>query len=152
MKTYQIGGKEFQLRPLTQRQRYMANPFERKMREIMIKIASVSESTPGSLQQVFDISLQMDQLVYSEDEALQKFLATILTPADAEKWTPAMIDLNKDLMWEITEDIQAEVLADLFGRATNSPISSPVSIKNSTNEKKQSGISESQKDSEKSTS
>lgn len=67
--------------------------------------------------------------------------------ADAEKWMPAMVELHKDLMWEITEDVQAEVLRDFFGRAMNSPIGSPVSISPSTNEQKQSGTSETQKDS-----
>lgn len=145
--TYTIGGKKFELRPLTHRQRYLASAIEQKMRKAILTIASLDATSPDALDQAFDVSVDMDKILFSNDEAFQKFLATILTPADAEKWMPAMVEQHKDLMWEITEDVQAEVLRDFFGRVTNSPLASPVSISPSTNEPKQSATSENQKDS-----
>lgn len=147
MKTYEIGGRKFELRPLTLRQRHLASAFEQKMREIIMKIAeAIPKDKTQTLRPVYDVSVQVDELLYSEDEALEKFLATILTPAEAEKWTPAMIDTNKEIMWEITEDVQAEVLRDFFGRMTNSPLVSPISINPSMSEPKPSEMSEDQKD------
>jgi hypothetical protein len=145
-KTYMIGGKEFHLRPLTQRQRYLASPMERKLRETILKLGSLSpshdQSTPKEqLSKIYDLSVEMDQIIFSEDEAFEKFLATILTPADAEKWTPEMIERNKEIMWEITEDVQAEVLQDFFSRAMNSRFGSPASISPSMNEQRQSATS-----------
>ena len=151
-KQYHIGGKLFELRPLTYRQRYLAAPFEQKLRKAVLEIAKFNPESPDSLTRLHEVSVTLDDIVFSKDEEFQRWLATILTPSDAEKWTPAMIELHKDLMWEMTEDVQAEVLRDFFGRLTNSPIASPVSIKPSMSEKKQSGTSGEQKESENQTS
>ncbi|MCX7984653.1 MAG: hypothetical protein N3A63_07105 [Bacteroidetes bacterium] len=51
-----------------------------------------------------------------KDNTFARFLATILTPADAEKWYERMIDDHAATMLEITEDVQAEVLQDFLLR------------------------------------
>lgn len=150
MKQYMIAGKLFELRPLTHRQRSLAAPMERRMREVIFKLASSSSafSDPEKkFKDVYEISLDMDAIVFAEDCGFLKFLATILVPAEAEKWTPEMIEQNYELMWEIDEATQAEVLRDFFSRQMNSPIASPVSIKPSMSEQKPSTTSGDQKDS-----
>lgn len=139
MTRYTIAGKTFELRPLTQRQRSLAAPMERRMREVIYKLAD--SSAEKNLKAIYDISLDMDDIVFAEDCGFLKFLATILVPADMPKWSVECIEQNYELMWEIDEATQAEVLRDFFSRQINSPLGSSVSIKPSTSEPKPSATS-----------
>lgn len=145
MTQYTIAGKVFELRPLTQRQRSLAAPMERRMREVIYKLASTSsaDSDPKKkFKDVYDISLDMDAIVFAEDCGFLKFLATILVPTDVPKWTVDCIEQNYELFWEIDEETQAQVLRDFFQRQMNSPLGSSVSIKASKSEQKPSGTSD----------
>lgn len=145
MTQYTIAGKLFQLRPLTQRQRSLAAPMERRMREVIYKLASTSSATSDpekKFKDVYDISLDMDAIVFADDCSFLKFLATILVPADVPKWTVECIEQNYELMWDIDEETQAQVLRDFFSRQMNSPLASSVSIKPSTSGQKPSGTSD----------
>lgn len=145
MLRYKIAGKEFELRPLTQRQRSLAAPIERRMREVIYKLAD--SSADKNLKAIYDISLDMDAIVFAEDCGFLKFLATILVPAEMPKWTVDCIEQNYELMWDIDEETQAQVLRDFFSRQMNSPLGSSVSINASTSEQKPSATSGDQKDS-----
>lgn len=137
---YTIAGKVFELRPLTHRQRMLAAPMERRMREVIYKLAD--SSADKNLKAIYDISLDMDAIVFAEDCGFLKFLATILVPADVPQWTVDCIEQHYELMWEIDEETQAQVLRDFFSRQMNSPLGSSVSINASTSEQKSSGMSD----------
>jgi hypothetical protein len=99
-----------------------------------------------TLDAINTISIDMDALRYAEDEHFIRFLATVLVPAEAEKWTPEMIEENKALMWELDEETEAKVMSDFFSRAVRSPIASPVSMSASPTPRSASETSGQQKD------
>jgi hypothetical protein len=128
MKRYAIGGREFELRPLTLRQRQLAAPFWSKILTALKRVTEVKDDVSG----LIDVSLELDTVLLGEDNAFARFLATILTPTDAEKWTERMIDENAPTMLEITEDVQAEVIQDFLLRQSASNVTSARSTQNST--------------------
>jgi hypothetical protein len=149
IKTYTIGGKQFQLRPLTLKQRFLTKDFTRKIREQMVEaVTALPYAEPAgspkwieSLRKALQVTVQTEDLILDQREEFNRFLATILIPAESERWTTEMIEQHKDLMWEIDEVTEGQVIADFFSRAMNSSIALPVSIEASMNEQRQSATS-----------
>lgn len=132
MKRYTIAGVEFELRPLTLRQRQLAAPFWNKILSALKKVAEKKEDISGLLE----ISLELDQLIL-QDNSFARFLATILTPA-GKNWTEKFIEENEKIMFEITEDVQAEVLQDFLLRQNIFKVNMNNSSQNSMSMQKQS--------------
>lgn len=129
MKQYIIGGRKFELRPLTLRQRQLAAPLWMKILSALKKISDTRDDVSG----LINISIELDAIILSEDNEFARFLATILTPADAEKWNEQMIEDNSIIMLDITEDVQAEVLQDFLLRQSALNNVSARSTQNSSN-------------------
>lgn len=141
MKKYLIGGKEFEMQPLSWRQRQLAAPIQKKLKESMhvtlsgglskIKklqtLLASTESNAGRIQEVLsdidvneidrllEVSINIDDIILAEDRSFLKFLATILTPTGS-KWAPQCIEENVEIMSEIDDATQAEVLQSFLSR------------------------------------
>lgn len=121
-KSYIIGGKKFELRPLTWRQRKLAQPTEKAILGRIITLADAfkgSKKTPDTvtLRQVHEVSLQISDLLFAEDRSFLKFLATILTSPESGQWKESDIEANAPIMEEITDDVLSEVITDFFIRS-----------------------------------
>lgn len=122
MKTYTIGGKEFQLLPLTLRQRQLCSPVYRKIVSVLQKLVEAGNTGNILLSDAFSISIEIDSIVLAEE--FQKFLATILTPV-GQQWKLSYVEENAELMLEIDEATQAEVLQDFLSRQSGLTTASP---------------------------
>ncbi|MBP8975109.1 MAG: hypothetical protein KBG83_00175 [Bacteroidetes bacterium] len=142
MKKYSIGGRKYELRPLTLEQRKFAAPVWNSILTAIKNIAEVKNDTTG----LIEIGLELDRLILSEDSAFEKFLATILTPSDAKSWERSMIEKNAPTMLQIDEMTQAEVLQDFLTRHTGWKADSNSSMQNSMNINIQSNSNLKQKD------
>lgn len=140
MKTYVIGGKTFELKPLTLRQKQLAAPMQNKILSAIKKLAAVqlekeraerenkllqAQSTTLSM---FDTSMEMLCLETEGDE-FPKFLATILTPS-GETWKQEHIEQYAEVMLEIDEITQQEVLHNFFFNRSGSNHTLPNSTPN----------------------
>ena len=76
VKTYIIGGKKFVLGNLTWIQKKTSFMFDKKLREKIVELYSLSKNNADvDIAQVFEISVKLDDMFYSDDRALLKFLA-----------------------------------------------------------------------------
>jgi hypothetical protein len=119
-KQYTIGGRSYELRPLTWRQRQRASAVERELRGRIVDLARLTNkpesAAEDSLSQIFSVSCRIDDILLAEDKRFPKFLATILTPSSQAQWTEGMIDTNAPQMEEMDEETLSEVIVDFFGR------------------------------------
>jgi len=129
MKKYSIGGKKYELRPLTLEQRKLAAPVWNTILTAIKNITEVKNDTSG----LIEIGLELDRLILSEDNSFERFLATILTPAETKSWERSMIEKNAPTMLQIDEITQAEVLQDFLTRQSSWKVNSNSSIQNSMN-------------------
>jgi hypothetical protein len=172
MKKYSIGGKEFEMQPLTLRQRQLAAPVQKKLMALIqntvteglekINKLRVLLSAPEKnseelasvlgegyakeeIQKAFGINIDLESIVVTDDKSFEKFLAAILTPA-GEKWDPACMDKNIEAMLDIDEATQQEVLQDFLSSRPTLSNASLGFMKDAQSEKPQSstnGTSES---------
>ncbi len=131
-KKYIIGGKEFELKPLSLRQRQLANPVWNKILLALKNLSAIeAEKTDGAQNgaALVELILEFDSIVLAEDDSFAKFLATILTPA-GEVWHTELIEKNFETMLEIDEATQAEVLQNFLSKRSGLNNTSPLSTQN----------------------
>jgi hypothetical protein len=138
MKKYLIGGKEFEMQPLTLRQRQLAAPVQKKLMEVVQRTLAGGLDVTDRLDKLLEISFDLDSIIVADDQSFEKFLATILTPV-GKKWSPDCIEKNMETMLDIDEITQAEVLQDFLSRRSGSTNGSQSSMNPSPSAKKQSG-------------
>jgi hypothetical protein len=168
MKKYLIGVIEFEMQPLTLRQRQLAAPVQKKLMALIqgtvteglekINKLRVLLSAPEKnseelaavlgegyakeeIQKSFGINIDLEEIVLAEDKSFVKFLAAILTPA-GEKWEPACIDRNMEAMLDIDEPTQQEVLQDFLSSRPTLSNASLGFMPDAQSEKPQSSMSE----------
>jgi hypothetical protein len=130
-KVYVVGGKEFELKPQTLRQRQLAAPVWNRILGIVKDLATVEDKKDVSVIDVLEVSLKMDDIVLNEDNSFAKFLATILSPSGKD-WSPACVEENTSVMLDMDEVTQSEVLQDFLSRMANSRKGLPISTQIST--------------------
>lgn len=116
MKSYTIAGQEFTLLPLSLRQKRLAYPVEKRIREIHVELAKL-EGTEAPIDRVLSLANEADEILLSED--FPQFLAAILTPK-GKAWDAGKLDELVPVMEQIDEETQAEVLQDFFARNLSS--------------------------------
>lgn len=119
VKTYIIGGKKFVLGNLTWIQKKTSSMFDKKLREKIVELYSLSKNNADvDIAQVFEISVKLDDMFYSDDRALLKFLATILTP-EGRQFDISKIDEISIDMENIDEETLNKAMQDFFLRTRN---------------------------------
>ncbi len=126
-KIFSIAGKEFELKPLTLRQRQLANVVWNKILAALSNLSAIeTEQTANNGAALVNLILEFDSIVLSEDNSFPKFLATILTPC-GEVWHAGLIEKNFETMLEIDEVTQAEVLQNFLSKRNGLNNTSPLS-------------------------
>lgn len=134
-KVYTINGRKWTLGKLSWRQRKLTVGFEQKLREKFVRMYELgrkpekgkknaeAESPIGGL---FQVSVDLDTLLYSDDGALTVFLGTLLVPV-GEMFDETKIAERAKEIETATEETIAEVLQDFFSR-TRSFIGASMSV------------------------
>ena len=93
--------------------------FDKKLREKIVELYSLSKNNADvDIAQVFEISVKLDDMFYSDDRALLKFLATILTP-EGRQFDISKIDEISIDMENIDEETLNKAMQDFFLRTRN---------------------------------
>lgn len=122
-KTYTIGDKQWTIGKLSWRQRKLAAAFEQRLREQFVRMYELAKKKDDKKQRdkspdlagLFQVSIDLDALIYTDDGGLPVFLATILTPV-GETFDEAMVAERSKQMEQIDEETIAEVISDFFSR------------------------------------
>lgn len=139
-KVYLIGGKKFELKPLSLRQKQLAAPVQKKIIEGYQKLAQEQlqrERAEKKKDKIVSAEIAVRMLtagisildIEVQGDSFQKFLATILTPS-GEDWKKENIELYSDTMLEIDETTQREVLQDFLFKPRVLKKDSPLSTSN----------------------
>ncbi len=122
MNTYTIGDKKFELKKLGWKQRSLTRGFYEKFfkkwfesltaLDSIKKAMNTNEPLGGAMAHSVEISMEMNDILYGSDD-LPTVLATILSP-EGVAWDESLIEENKVLMEEISDDTLREVLGDFF--------------------------------------
>ncbi|MBW7888393.1 MAG: hypothetical protein H3C35_08545 [Bacteroidetes bacterium] len=135
-KKYTIGGKEFELKPLSLLQRRLAKSVRDKIIEGQQKLArqeAERQRAEKNNDEIKSLEVAVDMLstgmeivsIESEGDEFPQFLATILTPV-GEVWKKENIELYCETMLEIDEVTQSEVLQSFLFKQSGSKINSPL--------------------------
>ncbi len=122
-KKYTINNKVYIDGKLLWIQRHLISNFERKLREKIVSLYNLQPKDTDKepdIAKVFEISIDLDQLFFSDENELLTFLGTILV-REGEKFDEAKIpDYAADMKY-IAEDDLGEVIQNFFAR-TRKPL------------------------------